>query len=58
MKISLKKLKSKIEGEALPTKEHRSYVLLNEDVLRGVAGGDDNQGATPTCCPNADDCQD
>lgn len=57
MKISLKKLKNKIEGEALPTKEHRSN-LLSEDVLRAVVGGDDNQGATPTCCPAADDCQD
>ena len=57
MKVELKKLRSKIEGEVLPTNEHRSLVL-SEHALRKVRGGDDNQGATPSCCPCADDCQD
>lgn len=56
-KSTLKKLQSRIEGDALPTREHRSH-LLSEEMLRMVSGGDDNQGATPTCCPAADDCQD
>jgi hypothetical protein len=59
MKATLKKLRSRIEGEVLPTNEHRS-VVLSEHALRGVNGGIevDNQGSTPTCCPCADDCMD
>jgi len=51
MKVTLKKLRDKIEGEVL---------VLSEHTLRGVNGGlePDNQGATPSCCPCADDCQD
>jgi hypothetical protein len=55
--MTLNKLRKKIEGEVLPTNEHRT---LSEQALRAVTGGDiDNQGATPSCSVGgADDCQD
>jgi len=53
--MTLKKLRNKIEGEVLPTKDHRT---LSEEALRAATGGDDNQGTTPTGCPCADDCSD
>jgi len=55
--MTLKKLRNKIEGEVLPTKDHRT---LSEEALRAATGGDlDNQGATPSCSNGgADDCCD
>jgi len=54
--MTLSKLRKKIEGEVLPTKEHRA---LSEQALRAATGGADEQGATPSCSTGgADDCQD
>lgn len=56
MKLNLKALKSRIQGDVLPTNEHHS-VVLTEEALRAVKGGLMAQNS-PSCCPNADDCED
>ena len=50
-------LKSRLEGEVLPTHEYRSRVLSEDELLR-VTGGMPPVENTPSCCPCADDCQD
>jgi hypothetical protein len=56
MKVNLKSLKNKIEGEVLPTREHRG-VTLGEQALREVRGGMAASGSS-SCCPCEDDCLD
>jgi hypothetical protein len=56
MKVNLKALKNKIEGEVLRTGEHRSAVL-DEKALRDVKGGMVS-AASDSCCPCEDDCVD
>ena len=59
MKVTLKSLKNKIEGEVLETKAHRNAVL-NEQALRNIKGGfpPTGPGYTVSMCPSADDSVD
>jgi len=61
MKVTVKMLRKKLEGEVLSTLEHHSLVLREQE-LRGVTGGvfdpQNQTGTTPCGCPCVDDCQD
>jgi hypothetical protein len=57
MKTNLKALKNKIEGDVLPTREHRS-VVLSEQALRHVNGAMPPAGGTNSCSPCEDDSLD
>ncbi|HEY3567570.1 MAG TPA: hypothetical protein VGP73_06525 [Thermoanaerobaculia bacterium] len=53
---TLKNLKNKVNGDVLPTREHRSTVLSDE-TLRNINGGMAAEGSV-SCSPCADDCLD
>jgi hypothetical protein len=53
---TLKNLKNKINGDVLPTREHRS-VVLSDETLRNINGGLAAEGSV-SCSPCADDCLD